>query len=105
VPSIETDVKGQPGTCERPRPGSARSHKPAHDAATAGGTPIGVRTAGLVRPAATRSAARSTAVDGDTRPVGDTEAARALDISADSIDAVAQQMAHAREIAQAGGLP
>jgi len=107
VPSIETDVKGSPGTCRETATWLGTFAQAAHDAATA------VRNARSESepPAWSGSAGDAfrsaiNGVDGDTDQLANhaTEAARALDDFADSIDAVAQQMAHAREIAQAGGL-
>jgi uncharacterized protein YukE len=107
VPSIETDVKGSPGTCRETATWLGTFAQAAHEAATA------VRSARSESepPAWSGSAGDAfrsaiNGVDGDTDQLANhaTEAARALDDFADSIDAVAQQMAHAREIAQAGGL-
>ena len=107
MPSIETDVKGSPGTCRDTANWLSNFAQAAHDAASTVRTvrsesepPAWSGSAGD----AFRSAINGFDNDDDQLGNHAAEIARALDEFAEAIDSVARTMEHAREVARAGGL-
>jgi uncharacterized protein YukE len=106
MPSIETDVKGSPGTCRQTATWLVSLAQATHESANS------------VRSARTESETTWTGqagdgfrnatsgLDSDTDQLGDhvTTMVNALNDFAAAIDAVADQMTHARSIARVGGL-
>lgn len=106
MPSIETDVKGSPGTCRQTATWLTTLAQEAHQAASS------VRAARSESETTWTGSAgdgfrnATNGFDSDTDELGDhaITAANALNDFASAIDSVADQMAHARDVAQAGGL-
>lgn len=106
MPSIETDVKGSPGTCRQTATWLTSLAQGTHQAADS------VRAARSESETTWTGSAgdgfrnATDGLDSDTDELGDhaTSMANALNDFAASIDLVAQQMAQARDLAQKGGL-
>jgi hypothetical protein len=106
MPSIETDVKGSPGTCRQAAAWLTNLAQGAHQAANSMRAARGESETTWTGAAGDGFRNATNGFDGDTDQLGDhaSAMANALNDFAGAIDSVAQQMAQARGVAQNGGL-
>lgn len=106
MPSIETDVKGSPGTCRQTATWLVSLAQGSHQAADSVRAARGESETTWTGSAGDGFRGATNGLDSDTDQLGDhaTSMANALNDFAAAIDSVAQQMAQARALAQNGGL-
>ncbi|GDY33886.1 hypothetical protein [Gandjariella thermophila] len=106
MPALETDVKGSPGTCQETADWLRTFAQGARTAADAVHAARAESDAAWEGPAGNAFRGSVSGMDGDLDRLHDKALAtgRALEEFSYALDRVASQMAHAREVAQGGGL-